>query len=165
LKATLLRAQCAIHLFDDIISGDPDDPAFPIRSLVPFHFHELTSRTMHGNTRERHVYTELDILAATTAYKSKEFTSVRACADPFSIPFATFHVRLYGTTSPSHVKEPMQILSVPEEKILVRWTTYLTRTDFPASPALVVQMAEESRSNRYWLSKTTPPFYRPISKS
>lgn len=80
---------------------------------------------MQRITREKHTYTEADILAAITAYKSKEFTSIRACANAFSIPFATFHTRVFGTTSRSHAKEPMRILSVPEKKTLVRWISHL----------------------------------------
>ena len=52
-----------------------------------------------------------------------------------------------------------------EEKTLVRWITHLTRTGFPASPALAIQMAEEIRRNRYRLSKTPPSSQRPIGKS
>ena len=36
-----------------------------------------------------------------------------------------------------------QILSSAKEKTLSQWITQLTCTGFPASPALVVQMAEE----------------------
>lgn len=59
----------------------------------------------------------------------------------------------------------MQILSSAEEKTLVRWITHLTSTGFPASPSLVVAIAEEIRKNRYQVARLPPSYPRPIGKS
>jgi len=56
----------------------------------------------------------------------------------------------------------MQILSKPEERTLIRWITHLTNTGFPASPALVREMAEEIRHSRLKLSSTSNQTLRPI---
>ncbi|KXL48548.1 MAG: hypothetical protein FE78DRAFT_141741, partial [Acidomyces sp. 'richmondensis'] len=55
------------------------------------------------------------------------------------------------------------ILSNAEEKTLVRWIMRLTVTGYPASPALVVDMAKEIRQQRYQLLSSPAPL-RPISK-
>ena len=56
-------------------------------------------------------------------------------------------------------------LSTAEESTLSRWVTRLTRTGFPASPALVMEMAEEIRRGRVRLSKDKPETLRPIGES
>jgi hypothetical protein len=48
-----------------------------------------------------------------------------------------------GRKSRATAHETEQVLSAAEEKTLSRWITRLTRTGFPASPALAIEMAEE----------------------
>ena len=110
---------------------------------------------------------ETRIQNALLAHKSGKYRSVRAAAIAFSIPPSTLSYRIAGRASRSQAHESAQILSCAEEKTLVRWLSRLTMAGFPASPALVIEMAEEVRRSRLCLSKTppTPPFLRrPIGK-
>lgn len=52
-----------------------------------------------------------------------------------------------------------------EEKTLVKWLSNLTRAGFPASPALLVEMAEEVRRSRFKLSEGPPPQLQPLGKN
>jgi hypothetical protein len=106
---------------------------------------------------QQHAYSEADIQAAILAYNTGEHSSIRAAARAFSVPYPTLRNRLSGRTSRLHAHETSQILSNAEEGTLVRWITCLTRTGFPASPALVVEMAEEIRNGRFQLSQTPSP--------
>ena len=108
--------------------------------------------------------TEAKIQAAIQAFKSKEYKSVRAAALAFSVPPSTVHDRLAGRTSRSTAYESAQTLSNAEEHTLVRWISRLTQTGFPASPTLVVQIAEEVRRSRFQLSQSPPPTLRPIGE-
>ena len=94
-------------------------------------------------------YSEPDIQAAISAYQAKEHPSIRAAARAFSIPYHTLRSHLDKATSRSYAHESQQILSNAEESTLVQWISRLTRTGFPASPALVVEMAEEVRRGRF----------------
>ena len=107
---------------------------------------------------------ESRIQDALLAHTSGKYRSVRAAAIAFSIPPPTLSYRIAGRTSRAQAHESVQILSHAEEKTLVRWLTRLTSTGFPASPALVMQMAEEIRRGRLQLSKTPTPLLRPIGE-
>ena len=67
--------------------------------------------------------------------------------------------------SRAQANEVVQLLSNAEEKTLVRWITRLTSTGFPATPALVIEMAEQTRVGRVKLASpqnTEPTQLRPI---
>jgi hypothetical protein len=73
-----------------------------------------------------------------------------------------FLMRLYKVACPdvNRAYKAEQILSPAEEKTLARWITRLTRTRFPASPVLAIEIAEEIRRGRIQLSRAsalTPP--------
>ena len=120
---------------------------------------------MDATTRDFVAYLEADVLSAISAYQSGEYTSIRKCAGAFSIPYPTLQHRIAGRLSRPTSHEHRQILSNAEERKLVRCITQLTNTGFPASPALVVQMADEIRHGRYQLSHNPPSYDRPIGKS
>ena len=107
---------------------------------------------------------EANIQAALQAHQKGEYQSVRAAARAFSVPASTLRTRLAGTTSRSQAHESAQILSNAEENTLTRWISKLCRTGFPASPALVVEMAEEIRRCRFQLSESPPPTLQPIGE-
>ncbi|PPJ59567.1 hypothetical protein CBER1_11687 [Cercospora berteroae] len=72
-----------------------------------------------------------------------------------------------GRTSRAQGHEHEQILSSAEEKTLVRWLSRLTCAEFPASPALTIQIAEKVRQSRLWLARTPPTLpstRRPMGK-
>ena len=120
---------------------------------------------MDCNTRDLYAYSEATIQEAILVYKSGKFTSIRACAYAFKVPFQTLQHRMSGRTSRSNAHEYRQILSNAEERTLVRWITHLTRAGFPAPPALAIQMAEEVRYNRFQLTHAVISYPRPIGKS
>ena len=120
---------------------------------------------MDTTARDESAYSESELQDAILAYKSGKFSSIRACAEAFRVPYPTLQTRLSGRTSRSYAHEYMQILSKAEERTLVRWITHLTSTGFPASPALAIEMAEEVRRNQFQLSRNPPSYLRPIGKN
>lgn len=111
------------------------------------------------------VYTEVDIQAAISAIKNREHTSIRQAATAFKVRYSTLRGRMSGRNSRAVAHETEQLLSTAEESTLSRWITRLTRTGFPASPALVMEMAEEIRRGRVRLSKDKPEPLRPIGEN
>jgi hypothetical protein len=109
-------------------------------------------------------YSEADMQQAITEYYSGLYSSKQAAAQANNVPPAILRYRLAGRTLPSQAHETQQILSNAEEKTLVRWITRLTSTGFPASPALVVEMADEIRRGRLQLSRADPSLTRPIGE-
>jgi len=107
---------------------------------------------------------EADIQTALLAYRAGNFSSIRAAAGAFSVPYTTLRHRIAGRTSRSHAYESAQILLNIEEQTLVRWISRLCRTGFPASPKLVIEMAEEVRRSRFQLSQSLPLSLRPIGE-
>ena len=91
--------------------------------------------------------------------------SIRAAAIANNIPFVTLHDRISGHNSRVTSHEHKQILSIDEEKTLFRWITRLIRTGFPATPTLVVEMAEEIRRARVQLSPQPQQPLPPIGKN
>ena len=118
---------------------------------------------MDVSIRDSHVFPESIIQEAITAFQTRRYPSIRATARAFSIPSSTLHSRMAGSTSRRNAHESKQLLSSAEEKTLLKWITQLTRTGYPVSPALALEMAETIRSQRYQLSKQAP-HRRPIGK-
>ena len=113
--------------------------------------------------RDSHASSESNIYKAITAFRANQYPSIRATARAFSIPHTTLSSRIAGTTSRRNAHESKQLLSSAEEKTLMRWITHLTRTGYPISPALALEMAETIRRQRFQLSKQAPR-RRPIGK-
>ena len=91
---------------------------------------------------------------------------IRAIARSFCVPEATLRHRINGRLSRSCAYEYRQILSEPEERTLARWITHLTTTGYPASSALVIDIAKQIREQRHQLKAdaTSSPSQRPIGK-
>ena len=112
------------------------------------------------------VYSDTPVEEALLAYNSDPSVPIRAIARSFGIPESTLRHRIKGRASRSCAHEYRQILSECEEKTLARWITHLTATGYPASTALVVDMAKQIREQRHRLKAdaTSPPSRRPIGK-
>ena len=112
------------------------------------------------------VYSDTPVEEALLAYNSDPSVPIRAIARSFGIPESTLRHRIKGRASRSYAHEYRQILSEREEKTLARWITPLTATGYPASTALVVDMAKEIRDQHHRLKAdaTSPPSRRPIGK-
>lgn len=111
------------------------------------------------------VYLEEDIQKAITSWNNREFRSIRATATHCQILPSTLRERMAGRKARAHAHETAQLLSNAKEKILARWITRLTSTGFPATPALVIEIAEEIRAGRVNLAppqNTTPTQLPPI---
>jgi hypothetical protein len=103
------------------------------------------------------------LLQAATAYRNGEYTSIRACADAFSVSYSTLSYRLSGRVSRSIACESSQILSTAEEKALVKWITRLSTAGCPITLPLTRNLAEEIQKRRVALSPL-PRQYPPIGK-
>jgi len=119
---------------------------------------------MTQNTRAKRASHDSLVNTALSAFEAGEFSSIRACARAFGVAKTTLRDRLSGTSSSSSSHEIMQNLSTAEEETLARWITRLTRTGYPASPALALEMAEEIRRTRKSLSTTPSSYPTPISR-
>lgn len=95
------------------------------------------------------------ISKAIIAYRNKEYTSIRACAYAFSIPWTTLRNRLSGRTSRSKAHKNEQILSLAEEKTLIRWITRSSTLGVPITLAFTRELAEELRYSRLPLSSSS----------
>ena len=76
---------------------------------------------------------------------SSLYRGTKTAARAHNIPDNTLRKRMAGRNTHENAHKSQQILSNAEEKTLVQWITRLTCTGFPASPSLVVQMAEKIR--------------------
>jgi len=103
---------------------------------------------MSVQTPVSQVYSEVDIQKAISAIKNNEYRSIHKAALAFNVPIATLQGRMSGRKSRATAHETQQVLSAAEEKTLSRWITRLTRTGFPASSALAIEIAEEIRRGR-----------------
>ena len=108
-------------------------------------------------------YSEDTLTTAVAAYRNSEFTSIRKCAYAFNIPHTTLTSRLLNQTSYSKSHESQQILSIAEEKALLKAITRLAKSGCPITLLLTRDLAEEIRLSRFRLS-STPTSYAPISK-
>ena len=95
---------------------------------------------------------ESRIQSAITDYNLNTYPSILQTAGAFKVPFSTLQARMAGRSSRSTGRESQQILSNAEENTLARWITHLTITGYPASPKLVLEMAEEIRRERVFLA-------------
>jgi hypothetical protein len=110
------------------------------------------------------VYTEAQLQAALSSIAENDGRSIRATAAAYVVPGSILRNRLAGHTSCSSAHEHRQNLSSAEENTLVRWFSNLTRAGFPASAALLVEMAEEVRQSRFKLGDGPSPQLRPLGK-
>jgi hypothetical protein len=108
-------------------------------------------------------YSEEDLIAAITAYRNGEYTSIRKCAYAFHIPHSTFSDRLTRATTRSRSHESQKILSTAEEEALLKSIIRLSKSGCPITLSLTKDLAEEIRLSRFRLS-STPTSYPPISK-
>lgn len=119
---------------------------------------------MDASTRVKRVYTEAQLQAALSDINESRGQSIRATAAAHAVPESTLRNRLAGHTSCSGAHEHRQNLSSAEEKTLMRCLSNLTRAGFPASPALLGEMAEGVRRSRFKLSEGPSPQLRPLGK-
>jgi len=119
---------------------------------------------MDASTRIKRVYSGAQLQAALSDITKNDVRSIRATAAAYGVPESTLRNRLTGHTSCSSAHKNRQNLSNAEEWTLVRWLSNLTRAGFPASPALLVEMAEEVRRSRFKLGDGPSPQLRPLGK-
>ena len=108
---------------------------------------------------------EAQVRKALADIQSGKYKGTRSAARAYSLSDSTLRYRMAGRNSRASARQSQQILSETEENTLVRWITRLTCTGFPASPSLVVQMAEKIRCKCVHLrndTNTSNQFARPI---
>ena len=111
------------------------------------------------------IHSEEQIQKVLSDISNKKYSSVRAAAKQTRISRSTLQARINGVKSRVSSHESSQVLSEAEERSLVWWLTRLTRTGFPASPQLAIQMAEYIREQRVQLSCSPVSFSRPIHRN
>ena len=74
---------------------------------------------------------------------SSLYRSTKTAARTHNIPDNTLRKCMAGCNTHKNAHKLQQILSNAKEKIFVQWITRFTCIGFPASPSLVVQIAEE----------------------
>jgi hypothetical protein len=109
------------------------------------------------------IVNESILLQATTAYRNGKYTSIRACADAFSVLYSTLSYRLSGRVSRSIAYESKQILLAAKEKALVKWITRLSTVSCPITLPLTRNLAEEIQKRCVTLLPLKRP-YPPIGK-
>ena len=99
------------------------------------------------------------VFDAITAYRNREYSSIRATARAFSLSDRTFRRYLSGGVSRATSHESEQYLSPTEEKILIKYILRLDSLGNPISPAFTRKLAYEIRLSRPKLSNSTtlPP--------
>lgn len=115
-------------------------------------------------TRDQRASNKFLLNEAISSYRAGEFDSIRACARSKDVPYPSLYHRLHGRKSRATANEMRQNLSTTEEETLVRWISRLTRTGYPISPALTLDIAEEIRRTRVTLSTTLPQYTTPINR-
>jgi Tc5 transposase-like DNA-binding protein len=91
---------------------------------------------------------EARIQEALQALENKDFNTLYAAAKHYDVSRATLTRRASGSKSRAQGQESAQLLSMAEEKALVKWISQLSSTGKPVRHALVKEMAEEIRLRR-----------------
>lgn len=91
---------------------------------------------------------EARIQEAIQAIKNKTFSGPYAAVDFFKVSRHTLRRRMAGGLLHSQAATALQILSIAEEKILIRWITRYTTAGTPISPSLLIELAELLRARR-----------------
>ena len=134
-------------------NGSPREAAHKIRVFL-FH-NDLTTTTMASSTRNR-AYSETDIQNAISEYKNNKYKSIRSAAIANNVPRRTVQSRLLRLNHGILATNSNRSYHSEEEKTLFKWITQLTCTGLPATPALVVEMANEIRRSRPQLLNQQP---------
>ena len=87
-------------------------------------------------------------IAAIAAIADGTCKTLYEAAKAFQVPKATLYKRAQGRQPCNKAHEQLQILSLAEEKELVRWITQLTVSGYPPRHATLREMAEEIRKQR-----------------
>ena len=86
--------------------------------------------------------TEGRITLALQAYQQGQFSSLRAAARAYDVPYTTLTRRYKGTASRSNSRSPHYKLTQTEETALINWILSLDTRGIPPTQVLVQQMAE-----------------------
>ena len=98
-------------------------------------------------TNSTSVDKEATLQQAIAAFRNKEKSVADAIAE-FNVPRRTFFDRLNGKPPRNKAHENHQLLTLAEEKELVRWITRLTITGYPPRHATLIEMADIIRRKR-----------------
>src|SRR6266496_5331777 len=115
----------------------------------PQNFQHKIFTIMTRPRSKRLATTNENIEAAIKAFKNKEFPSERATAVHFKVHPATLNRRLNGGKSVAESREPYQLLSIPEETVLVQWITQLTKCGHPIRYSFLREVAQEILTRRH----------------
>ena len=120
---------------------------------------------MRNSTAVKRASKEAKMQRALASVKGNENLSIKRTADEHEVARSALRDRIAGRKTRKQARTTQQSLTEIEELTLVRWITRLTRTGYPASPTLAIQMAEELRRARDQLIVSSTLSYRPIGYS
>ena len=86
---------------------------------------------------------ETQVRKTLTDIQSNKYKSIKNTACVYSLSNNTFCYHMTGHNSCTNTQQSQQILSEMKKNTFVQWITHLTCVGFPASPSLVMQMAEK----------------------
>ena len=113
-----------------------------------YYFQSSLTSTMGYKSTSKVYDREERLQQAISAYRNREFSTVRSAAKEFNVSRDTMARRMSGGLSRAEATELTQILSNAEEKTLVRWISRYTCAGSPMTPALLLEMAELIRHER-----------------
>ena len=118
-----------------------------------------------GKIKSRAVKTEkqpTQLDKALKAWEAKQFSSLQKCAEALGVPYSTLRGRvLGGRKSYSDAHKGRQLLSVAEEKSIVKWIQGLDRRGLPPRVEMVSELAiyileargKDPRLGKHWITR------------
>ena len=88
---------------------------------------------------------EAQVRKALANIQSGKYKSTKSAVRAYNLSDSTLRYRITSRNSCTSARQLQQILSEIKKNTFVQWITCFTCAGFPASPSLVMQMAEEIR--------------------
>ena len=117
---------------------------------------------MRISTKAKRALDKAKMQRALTSFEDNEYSSVKRTADEYELARSSLRNRIAGRKTRKQARTTQQSLTEIEELTLERWITRLTRTGYPVSPTLAIQMAEELRRVLDQLIISSTLSYRPL---
>ena len=98
---------------------------------------------MNPSMRNQSRSKDLHVQETLNAYHSNQYSSISKAAYAFKVPHSTMKHCVAKKFLQTQTQKPIQNLSNAKEITLMQWITCFTIIGFPASPKLILEMAEE----------------------
>lgn len=108
---------------------------------MPDSYHDIEARIMH----------------AVDALKQEEFTTIKAAAQAFNVPYSRLYARVEGRKNRSERRATNRRLSEAQELALCRYIDELDKHDIPATQKMVHKTANSILKEGHTDQTTSPP--------